>query len=64
MGKLIGLIILSIFVGQTRAQEPFNYTRDFAKILEQTNNESSDLYFDKLLKRLRFNDNSLTDPSG
>ncbi len=61
MSKLIGLIILSLFVGQTRAQESFNYKRDFAKILEQTNDQSGDLYFDKLLKRFRINDNSLTD---
>ncbi|HCZ35138.1 MAG TPA: hypothetical protein DHV26_04350 [Cytophagales bacterium] len=61
MSKLIRLIILSLFVGQTRAQEAFNYTRDFTKILEQTNDPSSDLYFDKLLKRFRLNDNNLTD---
>ena len=61
MSKLIGLVILSLCVGQTRAQESFNYARDFAKILEQTNEQSSDLYFDKLLKRFRLNDNSLTD---
>jgi len=62
MTKLTGLIILTLFVGQIHAQESsFNYTRDFVKILEQTNNQSSDLYIDKLLKRFKSNDNRLTD---
>lgn len=62
MSKLIGLIILTFVVGQINAQESFfNYTRDFVKILEQTNDQNGDLYFDKLLKRFKINDKSLTD---
>ena len=50
-----------MFVEQCVAQNStFSYTKDFNNILNQTNDQSSDLHYAKLLARFKSNDNNLT----
>jgi len=50
--------ITTVIIGQ---EFEFNYQNDFNKILEETNDSSSSLYYEKLLTRFTRNDSTLTD---
>ena len=56
----ITIILLTIF-SSVFGQDTFNYHRDFKKILEQSQDKTSDYYYPTLLDRFNKNDSTLTD---
>ncbi|MCF8298699.1 MAG: DUF4919 domain-containing protein [Saprospiraceae bacterium] len=61
MRQLLTALILTVSLTSQGQEFEFNYHRDFNKILEQTNDSSSTLHYNKLLTRFQSNDTSLTD---
>ncbi len=59
--KSIIIVLSTIFAMTAFSQEfEFDYHRDFNKILEQTKDSSSSLYYAKLLSRFKKNDMTMT----
>lgn len=58
--KAIALLLLMAATTTVSAQQSFNYKNDFAKILAQTKDPKSELFYDKLLNRFAVNDTTLT----
>src|SRR5690349_17947497 len=57
-----GLLLLLISAIVAKGQEKFEYSRDFKTILEKTKDGASSFFYDKLLKRFKENDSTLTKP--
>jgi len=61
MKQIITLLILATSLTALGQEFEFNYHKDYEKILGQTNDTTSNLHYDKLLKRFQNNDTTLTD---
>lgn len=60
MNRLSSLLLLMLFCGICAAQD-FDYKRDFEKLLKQSKDKESKLYYPTLLKRFNDGDSTLTD---
>src|ERR1051326_1932938 len=60
MRWLILILFLSCFI-PAKAQDHFNYQKDFKTILKRSKDPSDKFYYDKLLAKFNSNDTSMTD---
>lgn len=61
MKQVLILIILTASLNSFGQEFDFDYHKDYKKVLAQTNDTSSHLNYNKLLKRFQKNDTTLTD---
>ena len=61
MRQILTILILTVSLTTFGQEYEFDYHKDYEKILGQTNDTSSNLNYDKLLKRFKENDTALTD---